>query len=56
VLQLLLRLNRELGKTVLMVTHDPSAAQYAEIIVHLDKGQLGRIEPVQGRKGVAAGS
>jgi ABC-type lipoprotein export system ATPase subunit len=27
-----------------MVTHDPHAAEYAQSIVHLDKGQLGRIE------------
>jgi len=44
VLELLGRLNRELQKTILMVTHDPAAAQHAERIVHLDKGQLGRIE------------
>jgi putative ABC transport system ATP-binding protein len=46
VLELLGRLNRELKKTILMVTHDPHAAQYAQRIVHLDKGQLGRIEEV----------
>ncbi len=44
VLDLLVRLNRELKKTILMVTHDPHAAERAESIVHLDKGQLGRIE------------
>ena len=41
---LLERLNREFKKTILMVTHDPHAAGYAERTVHLDKGQLGRIE------------
>ncbi len=40
VLGLLQRLNREFGKTVVMVTHDPKAAEYARRIVHLDKGTL----------------
>jgi putative ABC transport system ATP-binding protein len=40
VLSLLVRLNREFQKTILMVTHDPRAAEHAERIVHLDKGQL----------------
>ncbi len=40
ILALLDRLNRELGKTVLMVTHDPKAAEKARRIVHLEKGVL----------------
>jgi putative ABC transport system ATP-binding protein len=44
VLGLLVRLNNEFQKTILMVTHDPHAAEHAQRIVHLDKGQLGRIE------------
>lgn len=44
VLDLLVRLNREFKKTILMVTHDPHAAQRAQSIVHLDKGKLLRIE------------
>ncbi|MBL8725402.1 MAG: ABC transporter ATP-binding protein [Planctomycetes bacterium] len=44
VLSLLQRLNRELHKTILMVTHDPQAASYADQVIHLDKGKLGRIE------------
>ncbi|MCB9868207.1 MAG: ABC transporter ATP-binding protein [Planctomycetes bacterium] len=44
VLELLARLNEELGKTILMVTHDPLAASFAHRLVHLDKGRLGRIE------------
>ena len=44
VLELLQRLNRELHKTILMVTHDPQAATYADKTIHLDKGKLGRIE------------
>jgi putative ABC transport system ATP-binding protein len=44
VLDLLARLNQEFKKTILMVTHDPHAAERAQSIVHLDKGQLGRID------------
>jgi putative ABC transport system ATP-binding protein len=38
ILTLLQRLNREYGKTIVMVTHDPKAAEYAKHTVHLDKG------------------
>ena len=44
VLELLQRLNSELAKTILMVTHDPHAAETAQRIVRLDKGQLIGIE------------
>jgi putative ABC transport system ATP-binding protein len=44
VLDLIGKLNAELKKTILMVTHDPHAAERARTIVHLDKGQLGRVE------------
>jgi putative ABC transport system ATP-binding protein len=40
VLTLLQTLNREYGKTIVMVTHDPKAAEYAARTVHLDKGVL----------------
>jgi putative ABC transport system ATP-binding protein len=40
VLGLLQLLNREHGKTIIMVTHDPKAAEYATHTVHLDKGEL----------------
>jgi putative ABC transport system ATP-binding protein len=40
VLNLLRALNRDHGKTVLMVTHDPKAAEYANHTLHLDKGTL----------------
>jgi putative ABC transport system ATP-binding protein len=40
VLNLLTRLNRELGKTIIMVTHDPHAAAVADSILHLEKGRL----------------
>ncbi len=44
ILKLLGRLNRELGKTIILVTHDPHAAQSAQIIRHLDKGVLDATE------------
>ena len=40
ILALLGRLNRELGKTIVMVTHDPHAAERAQVIRHLEKGVL----------------
>ena len=40
ILALLQRLNKEFHKTILMVTHDPHAAQAASAVLHLDKGVL----------------
>src|SRR6186997_2851994 len=40
ILQLLQALNKEQGKTIIMVTHDPHASARASRTVHLDKGQL----------------
>jgi putative ABC transport system ATP-binding protein len=40
VLELLQALNREQGKTIVMVTHDPHAAERARRTLHLDKGVL----------------
>jgi putative ABC transport system ATP-binding protein len=40
ILDLLQMLNREQGKTIVMVTHDPKAAEYATRQLHVDKGQL----------------
>ncbi len=40
VLGLLAQLNEEFGKTILMVTHDPRAAERARRVLHLDKGRL----------------
>ena len=40
ILTLFGRLNRELGKTIVMVTHDPRAAERAQMIRHLEKGVL----------------
>ena len=40
ILDLLRVLSRDHGKTIVMVTHDPRAAAYAQRVLHLDKGQL----------------
>jgi putative ABC transport system ATP-binding protein len=40
VLAMLSRLNKEFGKTIVMVTHDPHAAKFATTIRHLEKGRL----------------
>jgi putative ABC transport system ATP-binding protein len=54
VLNILSRLNKEFGKTIVMVTHDPHAAQVATRIQHLEKGELVSgegTEPVMERAG-----
>lgn len=40
VMLLLQQLNQELGKTIIMVTHDPNTTEYAKRTLHLDKGRL----------------
>jgi len=40
ILAMLQRLNRELGKTIIMVTHDANAAKAARSLLHLEKGEL----------------
>jgi putative ABC transport system ATP-binding protein len=40
VMELLQRLNRELERTLVMVTHDPKTAEYAHKTLHLEKGRL----------------
>ena len=40
ILDLLQALNREHGKTIIMVTHDPHAADRATHVLHLEKGTL----------------
>jgi putative ABC transport system ATP-binding protein len=45
ILGLLDRLNAELGKTIVMVTHDPRAAEAAHHLIYLDKGQLTDTSP-----------
>lgn len=61
VMNLLQRLNRELGKTLIMVTHDPQTTRYAGRTLHLDKGRLvdaqalGTGDEHEAPAGVAAG-
>ncbi|KAF0235133.1 MAG: putative ABC transport system ATP-binding [Desulfovibrionaceae bacterium] len=43
ILNLLDRLSSEMGKTIIMVTHDPRAAQQAHVLRNLDKGELSRV-------------
>ena len=40
ILAMMQRLNEELGKTIIMVTHDANAARFAKHMVHLEKGEL----------------
>ncbi|MCW5725163.1 MAG: ABC transporter ATP-binding protein [Maricaulaceae bacterium] len=40
ILQTLQLLNKDMGKTIIMVTHDPAAAKYARRELHLDKGRF----------------
>ena len=49
VLDLLQALNRDHGKTIIMVTHDPHAAERARRTLHLDKGVLADADPVAAR-------
>ncbi|MGH7503173.1 MAG: ABC transporter ATP-binding protein [Longimicrobiales bacterium] len=53
ILDLLTRLNAEYGKTIVMVTHDPHAAERASRTLHLEKGAL--LEQQVRSAGVAAG-
>jgi putative ABC transport system ATP-binding protein len=46
VLSLLQRLNKEFGKTIVMVTHDPHSAAAASRLIHLDKGKFIEAEVV----------
>jgi len=40
IMGLLQSLNQDLGKTIIMVTHDPKTTEYAQRTLHLDKGRL----------------
>ena len=40
ILAMMQRLNRDLGKTIIMVTHDANAAKAAKAMLHLEKGEL----------------
>jgi putative ABC transport system ATP-binding protein len=46
IMGLLQKINRELGRTLIMVTHDPKTTQYAKRTLHLDKGKLAEREPI----------
>jgi len=54
ILELLEQLNREFQKTIVMVTHDPLAAQRATMTLHLDKGRL--VDDVVSDRPVSAAS
>jgi putative ABC transport system ATP-binding protein len=53
VLEMLKTSSRELNQTVLMITHNPEAAQIADRILHMRDGQITRIEQGAGRSAVA---
>lgn len=40
IMQLLQALNRDMKQTLIMVTHDPKTAEFADLTLHLDKGRL----------------
>jgi putative ABC transport system ATP-binding protein len=40
ILELLRQLKEEFGKTIVMVTHDPRALRFVDLVFHLDKGLL----------------
>lgn len=46
ILELLRLLNKEHGKTIVMVTHDPKAAEYAQHCLSMDKGLLTTSNPI----------
>ena len=53
VLSMLRESSRELNQTVLMITHNPDAAQIADRILHMRDGQIVRVEAGKGRIGAA---
>ncbi len=57
VLRLMERLNTEFGKTIILVTHDPRAAEHAHRVLHLEKGKLWGdpegVAPAQAQQGSA---
>jgi putative ABC transport system ATP-binding protein len=50
VLEMLVRSNRELGQTTLMITHNPEAAAIAGRILHMRDGEIIAVEPRMGRE------
>jgi putative ABC transport system ATP-binding protein len=55
VLHMLLRSNRELGQTTLMITHNPEAASIASRILHMRDGEIVRVESGSGSNGTHSG-
>ena len=55
VLKMLVRSNRELGQTTLMITHNPEAAAIAGRILHMRDGEIIKIENGLGHQGSGAG-
>ena len=57
VLTLLAQMSRKFGKTIVMVTHDPHAASYADVVYHLEKGRLlaGNPAPVSAARSIQPG-
>ena len=53
IMDLLGRLHREMGQTIVMVTHDPATAEHAQRLVRLDKGRLAE-DRMQGRRDSSA--
>jgi putative ABC transport system ATP-binding protein len=54
VLKMLLRSNRELGQTTLMITHNPEAAAIASRILHMRDGEIIKVENGSGYRGTPA--
>ena len=50
IMQILSTLNRELKKTIMLVTHDPHAASFASEQMHLEKGVLTEVETFASRQ------
>jgi len=48
ILNLMVTLRKDLNKTIILVTHDPRAAQRAQRVLHLEKGQLVDGQPIGG--------
>ena len=47
IMELLSRLNQDLGRTVVMVTHDPKTTAWCDTLLHLEKGQLVEAETME---------
>jgi len=50
IMELIARLSREQGKTVLLVTHDPLAAERADCVLHMEKGVLVESSEIEARR------